>query len=86
MHLQTWHASINQAWLLKDQIISFYKGDLSNADSWLMGNNVKFIIWNSKDDLQLKAWEKVKKNIYRNYEWYEFDSDPIHHIGIWVRH
>ena len=84
MHLQTWHTSISQAWLLKDQIISFYNGELLNADSWLIGNNVKFIVWNSRDELQSDAWGKIKNAISKNYNWYEFNSDINHHIGLWI--
>jgi uncharacterized membrane protein len=85
MHLLTWHGSIGQAWVLKDQIILFFKGQLPDAADWLVANNVDYIIWNARDALQPNAWEHIKNSINQVYGWHEFQSDPSRHMGLWVR-
>jgi hypothetical protein len=84
MHLLTWHTSIGQAWILKDQIIKFYTGELPNSADWLLANHVDYIIWNGRDALQANAWQNISKAIDKRYNWHEFNSDPNQHIGIWL--
>ena len=86
MHLQTWHGSVSQAWILKDQIVKFYEGQLPDTTAWLLANNVEYIVWNARDANQPNAWEQIKKSIGQAYAWHEFQSDPNQHIGLWVRH
>jgi hypothetical protein len=85
MHLQTWHGSVSQAWILKDQIVEFYKGQLLDATKWLVANDVEYIIWNERDADQPKGWEHIKNSIDQVYAWHEFQSDPNRHVGLWVR-
>jgi Uncharacterized membrane protein (DUF2298) len=85
MHLLTWHKNIDQAWILKDQIVEFYKGQLPDAAKWLVANNVEYIIWNALDAEQANAWEHIKDSIDKVYAWHEFQSDPNRHLGLWVR-
>ena len=85
MHLLTWHTSIGQAWILKDQIIKFYKGELPDSANWLVANHVDYIIWNGRDALQANAWQNINTSIEKRYDWHEFHSDPNQHIGIWLR-
>jgi hypothetical protein len=85
MHLLTWHTSIGQVWILKDQIIKFYEGELPDSTNWLLGNNVDYIIWNGRDALKPKAWQNIDNSIDKYYDWHEFHSDPNQHFGVWVR-
>lgn len=84
MHLQTWHNDIGQVWILKEQIIQFYKGELPDAADWLQANHVDYIVWNAKDTVETDAWEKNTNAIEEAYTWHEFSSDPARHIGLWV--
>ena len=85
LHLETWHANIGQVWILKDQIIKFYKGELADSANWLVANHVDYIIWNSRDASEANAWQNINKAIDKRYDWHEFHPDPNQHIGIWLR-
>jgi len=85
MHLQTWHNSIGQAWLLSEQIIRFYKGELPNAADWLLANKVEYVVWNARDAAQADAWGPINDNIAHVYAWHEFNSDSSRPIGLWIR-
>ncbi|MEQ1637624.1 MAG: DUF2298 domain-containing protein [Methylococcales bacterium] len=85
MHLLTWHNSIDQAWVLKEQIVQFYTGKLPDAANWLLANKVDYIVWNTRDAQAPDSWEPVNNNIKQTYAWHEFQSDPSRHIGLWLR-
>ncbi|NOT85205.1 MAG: hypothetical protein HOP02_10620 [Methylococcaceae bacterium] len=86
MHLLTWHNSIDQAWVLKEQIIQFYTGKLPDSANWLLANKVDYIVWNTHDAQVPGAWEPIQNNIKQSYAWHEFQTDTTKHIGLWVRH
>lgn len=85
LHLQTWHGSVSQIWLVKEQIIQFYKGQLPDSANWLLAKQVQYIVWNTRDSADLKAWETINANIGQSYAWQEFQSDPSRHVGFWIR-
>jgi hypothetical protein len=85
MHLLTWHSSIGQVWVLKDQIVQFYTGNLPDALAWLLANEVRYIVWNSRDADASTGWGAIKASIAEQYVWREFQTDPNRHVGLWIR-
>jgi hypothetical protein len=85
MHLLTWHTGLGQMWILNKEIIAFYKGELADADTWLLANHVSYVVWNAKDAGQTDAWDDIDAVIHNDYGWLEFGSDASRHVGLWVR-
>lgn len=84
MHLETWHNTVANVWVLNNEIIQFYKGTLANPAPWLLANKVRYIVWNARDDDEKNAWENINANIQGDYAWREFQSDPKFRLGLWV--
>ncbi len=61
LHLLTWRSNIAQVWILKAQIIQFYKGQLPDALNWLQANHVDYIVWNAVDAAVPNTWEILNK-------------------------
>ena len=82
-HLMTWHGRVPRAWILGDEIQSFYKGELADPELWLKAHDVRYIVFNQKDKDQ--HFDKIDSQINSTFEWFEFNHSRSRHVGIWVR-
>ena len=82
-HLMTWHGSVPRAWILGDEIQSFYKGELKDPKLWLKAHDVRYIVFNQKD--KNEHFDAIDSQINEHYEWFEFNHSRSRHVGIWVR-
>ncbi|WP_035055668.1 DUF2298 domain-containing protein [Andreprevotia chitinilytica] len=84
-HLTTWHGSAPEAYLTLNSIRSFYAGNLPDARTWLLANNVRYIVWNGKDAANTAAWSKWAGELGASYGWQGFGPAGQPPVGIWVR-
>lgn len=82
-HLMTWHGSVPRAWVLGEEIQSFYKGELVDPLLWLKAHEVRYIVFNQKD--KNKYFDAIDAQINEDFEWFEFNHSRSRHVGIWVR-
>ena len=82
-HLRTWHGSVPRIWVLKDEIGEFYKGEKQDTLTWLLANDVRYIVFGPKSNN--KAFDKIHEQIKGEFAWLEFEHSRRRHTGIWVR-
>ncbi len=82
-HLNTWHGDVPRVWILKDEIESFYRGEMDNSLVWLMSNNVEYIVFGPSDNNS--NFDKINNQIKSSYSWQEYNHSRQRHTGIWVK-
>lgn len=86
MHLLTWHAGVDHMWILKEQIETFYKGQLPDAQRWLIANKVRYIVFNGRDaGNNAEGWKAIQAAIGGSYDWQDFYVAGDYRVGIWTR-
>jgi uncharacterized membrane protein len=86
-HLSTWGRDasplMGRAWAVEN----FYKGEKADALDWLVGNDVRYVVWNAGDNQQTPgSWPKIHGQISPRYYWHEFYAGgDSYRVGIWVR-
>jgi len=70
-----------------DQINSFYGGTLPYPLEWLLHNNVKYIIWLPRDNVDLNSrFQPLFDKIKSRYYWHRmYGNDKDFAIGFWER-
>ncbi|MBI3562533.1 MAG: hypothetical protein HY080_12550 [Gammaproteobacteria bacterium] len=65
---------------------AFYRGELTSAVTWLSGQQVRYIIWNKRDqDSHPTAWRRIHAQIQSEYYWKPFWQQGDVELGIWFR-
>lgn len=82
-HLRTWHGNVPRVWILKDEIDSFYRGEMTDALNWLKSNDVRYIVFSNKSDDS--AFDAINNQIKSEFVWQQYEHSRRRHTGIWVR-
>jgi uncharacterized membrane protein len=82
-HVSLWHNGAPEVWLMKQQIIDFYKGTLPDPLGWLLQNKVQYVVWGHNERI-LPEWQKVNDAISGRYDWKPFLDTPNDRVGVWV--
>ena len=69
-----------------EQIGSFYAGKLANSTAWLSHNQVRYVLWLKRDNIQpYDAFDAIHAQIKGQYDWKEFSAADRIRVGMWVR-
>jgi hypothetical protein len=69
-----------------DKNRAFYRGELPDALSWLALNDVRYIVWNSRDQKRMAgAREQINGQIGGRYIWKLFWQNGTEELGCWIR-
>jgi uncharacterized membrane protein len=82
-HLSTWHGSVPRVWILKDEIVKFYRGEMDNPQNWLESHNVQYIVFGGED--HDAYFTKINNQIKSSYEWHEYNHSRQRHTGLWIK-
>lgn len=64
----------------------FYRGNLPDAAQWLIGNDVRYIVWSRRDqERQADARTRIDALISPRYAWIPVTIDGGGELGYWVR-
>lgn len=85
MHLNTWRGDVPAVGLTHDAIVAFYAGTLTDARRWLLGREVRYMVWNARDAKNGDVWTKVNDAIKTSYAWRGFGMAGSSPVGVWVR-
>jgi uncharacterized membrane protein len=67
-----------------DAINRFYKGDLPDAEHWLVQNQVKYILWlKDENDAPEGTFEKIDQQIRERYLWNDYSVQSTVRVGLW---
>ncbi len=83
LHLNTWHGDVPRIWILKDEIESFYRGEMDGSLVWLMSHNVEYIVFGPSDNNS--NFDIINNQIKSMYSWQEYNHSRHRHTGIWVK-
>jgi len=85
MEINTWHHNAIDIYPLKNQIISFYKGELADKLRWLEMHQVRYIVWSGDDNKKKSdAFDKIQASISSGYYWHELYQADNYHVGLWI--
>lgn len=82
-HLQTWHGEVPRVWQLRDEIQAFYRGEQDQALQWLLGHDVRYVVFTSQD--QSRHFDTINGQISSHFQWHQFSYSRANKTGIWVR-
>jgi hypothetical protein len=82
-HVSLWHNAAPDVWLLKQQMVDFYKGSLSDPLGFLLQNKVRYVVWGHNERI-MPEWQKVHDSISGRYDWKPFLDTPQDRVGVWV--
>jgi hypothetical protein len=69
-----------------EEIRSFYKGELLDAERWLNEGKVRYIVFLKGDNRRPASdWNKINDQIKNSYEWEDYYSAGDFHVGLWIR-
>jgi hypothetical protein len=69
------------------QMNQFYSGALPDAQDWLLHNNVRYILWLPRDNIDKNSrFLPIKEQIKSRYFWHHcYGNDKDFAIGYWER-
>jgi uncharacterized membrane protein len=82
-HLNTWHGNVPRVWILKDEIVKFYRGEMDNPQNWLDSHDVQYIVFGGED--HDAHFNKINNQIKSSYEWHEYNHSRQRHTGLWIK-
>lgn len=82
-HLNTWHGQVPRVWQLRDEIQAFYRGENDQALQWLLGHNVRYVVFTRGEGM--RHFEAINQQIGSHFLWQEFSYSQANKTGIWVR-
>jgi len=83
-HEQLWRGYQPEIQYRYDRLQQFYKGDMSDAGTWMTAQGINYILWFKQLDLD-PLWEKVDSTLHPEYTWHELYNDRGHRVGLWER-
>jgi len=85
-HEAQWRGNPGHIYANADKNRAFYRGALSDSLSWLELNDVRYIVWNSRDQRRLaEARESINDQIGGRYIWKPFGKSGTEELGCWIR-
>ena len=66
---------------------AFYEGKIPEPLSWLLHNNVRYVLWLPRDNLDgNKRFRPIFERIHSRYYWHHlYGDDDTFQIGFWER-
>lgn len=84
-HEQLWRGYLPEFNYRHDNMKALYEGNLPNAGDWLNTQDIDYILWFKKDDID-PTWDKVNASIGTQYYfWHEFYHEYDRRYGMWQR-
>jgi uncharacterized membrane protein len=86
-HETTWRGSLLEIHERQTQIGAFYEGRLEDPLAWLLHNNVKYILWLPRDNVNGNArFGPISEKISPRYFWHRMYGDNKNlAVGFWER-
>ncbi len=85
-HEAQWRGNPGHIYANADKNRAFYRGALSDPLSWLELQDVRYIVWNSRDQRRLAdARARINDQIGGRYVWKPFGQSGAEELGCWVR-
>ena len=85
LHLFVWGKSWGLVGPRQEQMKSFYNGDLPDMNGWLLRNDIRYVVWSSRETDTI-AFNRIQKSISKDYFWQSFSANnAATPVGIWVR-
>ena len=85
-HEAQWRGNPGHILANADKNRTFYRGELADALSWLILNDVRYIVWNRRDHQRLAdARNRINDQIGSRYIWKPFWQNGAEELGCWVR-
>lgn len=83
IHQQTWRGPTSGLWLLRDKIVTFYAGGLSDPLPWLTAENVRYVLWTPADARRGVDWSSINASMAPRYDWIEVGREGVSPVGLW---
>jgi hypothetical protein len=83
-HEQLWRGYLPELTYRREQVESFYAGNMVNAGEWMRSQDIAYILWFKKIDLD-PLWDKANASLGNDYYWHEFYRDGTRRVGLWER-
>jgi hypothetical protein len=85
-HENLWRANRTDIDQRKDQLNAFYRGELQDAASWLLENEIEHVLWlKTEGRMPAGAWERIDEAIRLQYVWREHYRAGDFRVGLWSR-
>jgi uncharacterized membrane protein len=86
-HETTWRGSFMEIRERLAQDDAFYEGKIPEPLSWLLHNNVRYVLWLPRDNLDgNKRFRPIFERIHSRYYWHHlYGDDDTFQIGFWER-
>ncbi len=66
-----------------DAINRFYRGEMPDAERWLVENHVRYVLWMKEDNEAEGAFEKIDGQIHGGYFWNDYSVVTGVRVGLW---
>jgi uncharacterized membrane protein len=84
-HVVTWRGSSSHARHQQEEQRKFYAGEKTDALSWLLQNNVRYVVWGGSDDAKKPdTREQIQTQISSHYQWKSFYESGNIRVGLWI--
>lgn len=85
-HERVWRGYRTDLAATFEQIGNFYTGKLPNSTAWLLQNQVRYVLWLKRDNIEpYDAFDTINAQIQGQYDWKEFSAAGQIRVGMWVR-
>ena len=83
-HVSLWHNAAPDVWIMRQEIIDFYKGSQPDPLGWLLQHNVRYVVWGHTERYAAN-WQQMHDTLAGRYDWQPFLNSTNDHVGVWVR-
>jgi hypothetical protein len=83
--LRVWQRNLPDLQHVVANVERFYGGTINDPTIFLTEQNVRYVVWSTREAGDMLIWESINLAIAREYRWIEFSSDPQRHVGLWER-
>ena len=84
-HEQLWRGYLPELQYRRDQLESFYGGNMANAGEWMRSQGIAYILWFKAGVDVDTAWDKANASLGSDYYWHEFYREGDRRVGLWER-
>ena len=83
--LRVWQRNLPDLPHVVDAVGEFYSGKSEDPGAFLIGQNVRYVVWSPRESADTATWQTIDASIREHYRWIEFSADPQKHVGLWER-
>jgi uncharacterized membrane protein len=83
-HENVWRGNRADIGVRKQQVETFYRGELPDSSRWLESNRIRYVLW-LRDESQLPphTFDKLNFLLRDRYQWRGYYEVGDYHVGLW---